>query len=231
MQRISCQIESLTPFSDTVFRVLLKPQSRVEFKAGQYLKVVMSEEDKRPFSIASLADDDHIELHIGAFGPDSWAMQVIDRLEATDEIDIELPGGEAFLDETSQAPVVLVAGGTGFSYTNAILQRLLKAQPQRQVTLYWGGKIPEALYMHDAMAALAREHQQFRYVPVVEDAPEHWDGEAGLVVEAVVHQLKTLGDYQFYIAGRFEMAGVARELFLEHGADRANIKGDAFAFI
>ncbi len=231
MQRISCHIASVTPFSDTVFKVLLKPQSQVEFQAGQYLKVVMSEEDKRPFSIASLAEHDHIELHIGAFGPDSWAMQVIDKLEAQEQIDVELAGGDAYIDHSQQAPVVLVAGGTGFSYTHAILQRLLKVQPQRPVTLFWGAKTPEALYLHQEMMALAAQHGQFNYVPVVEDAPAQWPGEEGLVVEAVVHRLGNLADYHFYIAGRFEMAGVARELFMDHGASRDHIKGDAFAFI
>lgn len=66
MNSIRCKIEKVAPFNDAVYQVLLRPEKPLEFKAGQYLCVVMGEKDKRPFSIASAPGSELIELHIGA---------------------------------------------------------------------------------------------------------------------------------------------------------------------
>ena len=58
MKTVSCQIESLTSLTSHVYKVLLKPNEKVDFIAGQYLNFVMSDEDKRPFSIASSPNSD-----------------------------------------------------------------------------------------------------------------------------------------------------------------------------
>ena len=70
MNEITCQVVALTPLTEYVYKVLLKPSKAVDFAAGQYLNFVMSDEDKRPFSIASAPGAEFIELQIGAFGSD-----------------------------------------------------------------------------------------------------------------------------------------------------------------
>ena len=101
MKTISCQIVSLTSLTAHVFKVLLKPSEKVDFIAGQYLNFVMSDEDKRPFSIASSPNSDLIELQIGAFVADSYPMQVIDRIKSSQAdnkpVTIEIPAGNAQL--------------------------------------------------------------------------------------------------------------------------------------
>lgn len=81
MKELNCQVESITPLTDYVYKVLLKPEVKVDFIAGQYLNFVINEDDKRPFSIASAPNAEFIELQIGAFGADSYPMQVIECLK------------------------------------------------------------------------------------------------------------------------------------------------------
>ncbi|GAM65961.1 NAD(P)H-flavin reductase [Vibrio ishigakensis] len=63
---ISCTVKSIEPLASNTFRVLLHPETPVDFKAGQYLMVVMGEKDRRPFSIASspCRHQGELELHI-----------------------------------------------------------------------------------------------------------------------------------------------------------------------
>jgi aquacobalamin reductase/NAD(P)H-flavin reductase len=120
-----------------VYKVLLKPSEKVDFIAGQYLNFVMSDEDKRPFSIASSPNSDLIELQIGAFVADSYPMQVIERikssLESGTEITIEIPLGNAQLRIESERPLLLLAGGTGFSYIKSMFEYLAEQQSQREI--------------------------------------------------------------------------------------------------
>ena len=62
----------------------------------------MGEKDKRHFSIANAPLSDLIELHIGATPENSYAMQVIEKMQLDGEILAEVGNGEAYLRENSQ---------------------------------------------------------------------------------------------------------------------------------
>ncbi|MDX6016540.1 NAD(P)H-flavin reductase [Shewanella indica] len=231
MNSIRCKIEKVAPFNDAVYQVLLRPEKPLEFKAGQYLCVVMGEKDKRPFSIASAPGSELIELHIGAAVSESYPMQVVERLRNNSHIDIEAPGGEAFLRHQSVRPRLLVAGGTGFSYIKSLVEQQIALGQKVETLLYWGCRNPEAMYYE----AIAREwhqaHPWLHFVPVVEQAEADWAGKKANLLAQIRSDFVSLVGYDIYIAGRFDMVGAAREQFREMGLDEAHLYGDAFAFI
>ncbi|WP_345852353.1 NAD(P)H-flavin reductase [Shewanella algae] len=231
MNSIRCKIEKVAPFNDAVYQVLLRPEKPLEFKAGQYLCVVMGEKDKRPFSIASAPGSELIELHIGAAVSESYPMQVVERLRNNSHIDIEAPGGEAFLRHQSVRPRLLVAGGTGFSYIKSLVEQQIALGQKVETLLYWGCRNPEAMY-YDAIAREWHQaHPWLHFVPVVEQAEADWQGKQANLLAQIRSDFVSLVGYDIYIAGRFDMVGAARELFREMGLDEAHLYGDAFAFI
>lgn len=232
MQNVICKVEALTEMADTLWYVRLKPEVAVDFLPGQYLLVVMAEDDKRPFSIAnSVNEEGALELHIGATPDNTYAVQVLKRMQDQGEIELQVPAGKAYLREDAHRPVILMAGGTGFSYTRSILQQLLANGFKQPIFLYWGVRFAEHLYADQEMKAWAAEHPQLTYIPVIQNADEQWSGRSGLVHEAIMDDFLSLNDYDVYVAGRFEMAGVAREAFKEKGVVIEQLFGDAFEFI
>lgn len=232
MSEVICKIESVKPFSDSVYHVVLEPQQPVTFQAGQYLMVKMSEEDKRPFSIANApASGNKIELHIGASEKQSYPMQVVERLQQSDEITLSLPHGKAQLRSDSQHPLILLAGGTGFSYIKSIMEQLIADGDKRPTFVYWGCREASQIYMNEHAQQWADAHDHIQFIPVVDQGDEQWQGRTGLVHEAVLNDFVGLSEYQVYAAGRFEMIGVIREAFIQHGLHPENIFGDALEFI
>ena len=243
MKTISCQIVSLTSLTAHVFKVLLKPIEKVDFIPGQYLNFVMSEEDKRPFSIASSPNSDLIELQIGAFIADSYPMQVIERIKSAQKDDksvtIEIPSGNAQLRTESERPLLLLAGGTGFSYIKSMFEYLAEQNSQRHIMVYWGLRELAAAYELEETAAIIAKLPYANFIPVIENvsenidegASEMWQGKTGLVHQAVMHDIVSLEPYDIYLAGRFEMVGAIRSDFVEHGALLDHMYADAFAFI
>lgn len=231
MSQIQCQVSSITPLTEVVYKVILTPTHPVEFHAGQYILVHMGDNDKRPFSIANAAyNNEVIELHIGADENNAYATEVLDRMRNNGEIAISGGHGEAFLQSDGK-PMVLIAGGTGFSYTYSILQQALHDHPDTPVNLYWGGRKLDDLYLHEALSALADKHANFTFYPVVEFAEEGWQGKTGWVHQAVLSDYDDLAEVQVYIAGRFEMAKVARDDFFARNLPKTSLFGDAYAFI
>ncbi|WP_159567048.1 NAD(P)H-flavin reductase [Budvicia diplopodorum] len=233
MAILNCKITSVESITDTVFRVRLTPDMPFSFQAGQYLMVVMDERDKRPFSMASTpAESSFIELHIGASELNLYAMAVMDRLLKEETISVDIPHGDAWLRQDSDRPILLIAGGTGFSYVNSILMTVLEQQPERPISLYWGGREETHLYDLTRLESLSVQYPNLNIVSVVEQPEDGWRGRTGTVLTAVMSDFGSLADYDIYIAGRFEMVKIARECFCrERNADESRMFGDAFSFI
>lgn len=235
MKSISCKVESLTSLTEHVYKALLKPSEKVEFTPGQYLNFVMSDEDKRPFSIASSPNSNLIELQIGAFVADSYPMQVIERIKsvyaADKTVDIEIPLGNAQLRLESERPLLLLAGGTGFSYIKSMFEYLAEVGSTRHIMVYWGLRDESALYELAETAATIAKLPHANFIPVVENATAAWQGKTGLVHQAAMHDIISLEPYDIYLAGRFEMVGAIRGDFVEHGALVEHMYADAFAYI
>ncbi|GAM57110.1 NAD(P)H-flavin reductase [Vibrio ishigakensis] len=234
---ISCTVKSIEPLASNTFRVLLHPETPVDFKAGQYLMVVMGEKDRRPFSIASspCRHQGELELHIGAAEENLYALEVVQRMQkalAEDgTIDIDAPHGDAFLKEGERS-ILLIAGGTGFSYVRSILDHCISQNLNNDIYLYWGARNKGQLYAFAELEQLQAEHSNIHFVPVVEDDEGVWTGKTGNVIQAVMGDFEDLSNYDVYIAGRFEMAGSAREQFIYNKKARVEqIYSDAFAFI
>ncbi|MGL4859819.1 MAG: NAD(P)H-flavin reductase [Enterobacteriaceae bacterium] len=233
MTILSCNIASVESMTETVFRVRLVPEKPVAFRPGQYLMVIMGEHDKRPFTIASIPSaQEFIELHIGASEMNPYAMAVMEHILKSSTIEVDIPHGDAWLREESERPLLLIAGGTGFSYIRSIMLAALEQNPERTISLYWGGRAAEHLYDLAELEALSLTHPGLKIIPVVEQAGEEWRGRKGTVLSVVMQDFGSMQGYDIYLAGRFEMAKIARERFSgERGADIQHIYSDAFAFI
>lgn len=231
MNEITCQVASITPLTEYVYKVLLKPSERVDFYAGQYLNFVMGDDDKRPFSIASAPGAELIELQIGAFGADSYPMQVIERIKANNEVSIEMPFGNAHLRAESNRPLLLIAGGTGFSYIKSMFEYLALQDADREVIVYWGLRDQSACYELEETTAVINKLAKGKFTPVVEIPNGQWTGRSGMVHKVVMDDIKNLADYDIYLAGRFEMVAAVRDDFVKQGAVIEHMYADAFAFI
>ena len=177
MKELTCQVVSITPLTDFVHKVLLKPNAKAEFEAGQYLNVVMGEDDKRPFSIASAPESEYLELQIGAFGADSYAMQVIDKLKSESEIKVEVGLGAAQLREDSDRPLLLIAGGTGFSYIKSIFEHLAATNSTRKVIVYWGLRQTDASFELQRTMDTLDQLNDADFNLVIENPGEGWEGQ------------------------------------------------------
>lgn len=231
MSAQTCKVNKLVQVNDHVYHIELACSQAFTYQAGQYLQVIMGEKDKRPFSIASAPHQAYIELHIGATKENSYAMQVVDLLKDKGQFEAEIGLGQAHIRSDSQRPVLLIAGGTGFSYVQSIARHLANINYAQPVTLYWGGKNEHSLYADEQMQQWQADNPNFTYVPVVELPPENWQGKTGYVHLAAMDDICNLGDYDIYVAGHFDMVKIVRDDFVAKGALIEHMFADAFAYI
>ncbi|WP_348666226.1 NAD(P)H-flavin reductase [Arsenophonus symbiont of Ornithomya chloropus] len=230
MTKLKCKVVSIKSINNTVYRVLLLPQGQFSFLAGQYLMLIIDEYNQRPFSIASIPSEKKtIELHISASRFHLYGIEVMKIIYKKNSINIDIPYGKAWFREGSKKPMIIITGGTGFSYTQSILHAALKENPNREITFYWGSRQLENLYYLNELKYLSKKYANLNIIFVIEEYISHWTGRRGTVLNAVLNDFNKLTQYEIYIAGSFKMAKTTREcLCNERGAIAKYCYGDAF---
>lgn len=187
-----------------VLSLQLPANERLQYRAGQYIDFMLKDGTRRSYSLANPPhSDEHLSLHIRHMPGGVFTDQVFSSLKERDILRFEGPLGSFFLREDSDKPIILLASGTGFAPIKSLIEHMAHQNSRRPVTLYWGGRRPQDLYMDQLCRQWASELPQFHYVPVVSDAlPEDdWQGRSGFVHRAVMADHPDLSGHQVYACG------------------------------
>ena len=206
IKKVPVRVAKLERAADDVMIVSLQlpATERMQFKAGQYVEFLLKDGKRRAYSMATPPHADELmTLHIRHMPGGVFTDHVFGTMKERDILRFEGPLGTFFLREDSNKPIVLLASGTGFAPIKAIVEHWAHAKSSRPVTLYWGGRRPQDLYMQALCEEWARTLPNFRYVPVVSDAlpDDAWSGRTGFVHRAVMEDLPDLSGHQVYACG------------------------------
>jgi CDP-4-dehydro-6-deoxyglucose reductase len=198
------KLEKVAP--DVIVMSLQLPANEaLAYRAGQYIEFLLKDGKRRSYSMANAPSslDSPLTLHIRYMPGGLFTEHVFNTMKERDILRFEGPHGSFFLREESDKPIVLLASGTGFAPVKALVEHLLHLKSPRPVSLYWGGRRPHDLYMHELCEQWAMILPNFTYVPVVSDPlPEDgWSGRTGFVHAAVLQDLPDLSGYQVYACG------------------------------
>jgi len=206
-----------------------------QYHAGQYVEFLLRDGDRRSYSMANAPHNQGtpagLELHIRHMPGGKFTDHVFGALKEKDILRIEGPYGSFFLREDSDKPMVFLASGTGFAPIKALLEHMQFKGIERPVSVYWGGRRPADLYMHDWMLGQASSMPHLTYVPVVSDAqPEdHWTGRTGFVHHAVLADFADLAQHEVYACGAPVVVDSARADFTaQRGLPADAFYADAF---
>jgi CDP-4-dehydro-6-deoxyglucose reductase len=186
-----------------VLTLQLPANESFQYKAGQYLEFLLRDGKRRAYSIATAPEGGAVTLHIRHMPGGLFTDQVFSTMKERDILRFEGPLGTFFVRDDSDKPMVLLASGTGFAPIKAIVEHQRASGSQRRMTLYWGGRRPQDLYMDALCRQWAQEMPNFTYVPVVSDAlpEENWSGRTGFVHRAVIDDLPDMSGHQVYACG------------------------------
>lgn len=186
---------------------------KLDYRAGQYIDVLLEDNQSRSYSMATASGSDVIELHIRHMPGGLFSDRVFGELTSGIALNINGPIGSFYLRDT-QAPVILLASGTGFAPVKAIIEEAVRTDNQRSMTLYWGGRRQPDLYMHARCLEWETLYPWFHYVPVLSEANTQWQGKTGFVHLAVMEDCPDLANHEVYACGAPVVIESARRDFV-----------------
>jgi toluene monooxygenase electron transfer component len=196
------------------------------FRPGQHAILDLGDGVRRCYSMANLPDGVRVDF-IAKRYPGRPGSGRLFALELGAEVPLELPYGDMFLRDRD-APIVLVAGGTGVSAMLALLRQLAAAGDARPVTVFYGARTREELVCFDELRELTDALGSAELVGALGEPPDGWPGVAGFVTDAVAARLDGLAGAVFYVAGPPVMTTATVDLLRARGVQLDAVHYDAF---
>ena len=214
----------------SVLKLRLPAGQRAKFQAGQYLQIRQEDGSARCYSMANPPhESDSVTLHIRHVPGGQFSARVA-QLVPGELLTITLPFGHVALAADDTRPIVFVAGGTGFAPVKSILDDMLKKRVQRDITLIWGAREANGLYLRAAVERWQKQWPGFRFVAALSDPQAETAGDAfaGRVDQALNVTCPTLAGHVLYCCGSPPMVTAVRAAALAHGVAAEDFHADVF---
>ena len=157
---LSAVVQGADWLSSTVLRLRLQPERNLRYQAGQHLVLWTASGVERPYSLASLPEEDRfLEFHLDCRQPGAFS-DVARELKPGDPLRLgELRGGALHYDPDWQSrPLWLLAAGTGLAPLFGVLREALRQDHQGAIRVIHLAHDAGEHYLAKPLAALAANH-------------------------------------------------------------------------
>jgi CDP-4-dehydro-6-deoxyglucose reductase len=225
---VPCKVDSIEfPADDVaVLKLRFPPAILFKYLPGQYIELIYNGL-RRSYSIANFqAVSDGIELHIRRVPDGKFSEQVFAPLQSNELLRMEGPLGTFFVRK-GKAPLIFLAGGTGFAPVKAMVEQLISEGSDREIHMYWGAQTVSGFYS-DLALNWASKYSNIHYTPVLSGRDLTWEGRTGYVHRAVMEDFSGLSRYEVYACGSPIMIDAARSDFEKQGLHERSFYSDSF---
>lgn len=209
-----------------IWRLRFELDRIADFYEGQHAIIDLEGGMRRCYSMSNAPGSCDIEFIMKRYvgRPVSEALA---SLAPGEQVCVEGPYGDMWIRD-SQAPVCLVAGGTGVAPILAMLRRLAVTGDSRPIRVFYGANSIAELVCWDELGTLTADLTDANLIGVLMSPPQDWSGAAGVVTDTLKAALPDLTSADFYIAGPPVMTNAVTSLLAQAGIQIDRVKYDSF---
>jgi len=182
--------------SDTITIVFDQPEGRMEYKAGQFLTLILpinGKKVRRAYSLCtSPFTDEDLAVTVKRVENGLMSNYLNDNIKAGDIIEIMEPMGN-FITEykpENKRHIIMFGGGSGITPLMSIIKATLHIEPNSILTLIYCNRDIDSIIFKDALETQQRSNEgRFRVIHVLDNAPMDWQGPSGLLNHEMLAKL------------------------------------------
>jgi len=230
-RQVAGRIVAQDKLTHDIVRLVVQLDTSLPYKAGQFAQLTLDGLPgvSRSYSFASpVQPDAKVSFFVRKVPGGRFSLHVHEQALVGQTVTVEGPMGDFWM-RSAEAPLLMVAGGSGLAPVLAMLEDALANGVKRPVTLLFGARTQADLYARDLIATLAqRWPSRFEFVPVLSQEPDisTWTGQRGLVVDALAEHL--VPTCHAYLCGPPPMVDSVRAQLLQRGVSSNHIHADRF---
>ncbi|GAB3627813.1 naphthalene 1,2-dioxygenase [Pandoraea terrae] len=226
---VKATVAAIEALTHDITQLVLRPAKPLAFSPGQYAMLQFTPAHIRPYSMAGLPDDEHLEFHIRRVPAGLVSRYVESELKVGDAVRVSGPLGTSYLRTRHDSPMLCVAGGTGLAPVLSIVRGAIAHGMKNPIHLYCGARTPRDVYGLDWLRAMASRHPALHLHVVTTVGDDAAAGfRSGHVTDALAGDFEALDGWRAYLCGAPPMVDAATQLLLGKGIDPAHVYADAF---
>ena len=221
-------VEEIRSLTRQVRELVLQPTRPFSYKAGQWialhLPVGPNPPKIRAYSLATPPQGGRITLSLNLGGGEDSASRYLFGLKQGDTVAFSGPNGKFTLPTDRDRDFLFVARFTGIVPIRCMILDLFSRPFSRDVVLIYGAPDPEERIYGDAFEALARQHPNFRYFPLLSGRTREGAEEAATLQEVV----SSPGERLAYVCGLRALVTPVEEMLRRIGFSDEQIRKERY---
>jgi predicted ferric reductase len=219
---------------DTTTLVLKPPPAaKFRFEPGQFAWFAIGRSPfsitQHPFSFASSAERDEVELAVKALGDFTSRVH---ELEPGTTVYVDGPHGVFSIDQDEGPGFGLIAGGVGIAGLISMIRTLADREDVRPVVLFYANRDWDGVAFRDELERL-KDRLSLTVVHVIEQPPAEWAGENGYVTDEILARHLPAGyrRFQYFICGPDPMMDAAEAALIGLGVPPERVHTERFDMV
>ena len=222
---LPCKINHLELIADKfyILKVKVPPNTGLKFLPGQYVNLSLKGVT-RSYSLASMdLIDNELEFHIKHV-PNGQFTEFLAAAELNQLMRLEGPLGTFYTREGS-APIIFVAGGTGFAPIQGMIEKLIQEDSSRLIYCYWRMKSSKDFYSSKP----SHWHKEnIKFIPFVSKEDVDASERKGDIDEILQADFVNLQNFQVYVCGSLNLIQKTKNICSQLGLEQKCFFTDAF---
>ncbi|WP_143959856.1 ferredoxin--NADP reductase [Litoribacter populi] len=225
---------------DTVTLFFEQPEPYLDYKAGQFLTVILDidgKEERRSYSLCtSPFMDPHPGITVKRVKDGLVSNYLNEKMFPGKSVNILKPMGNFTTDVHSKNKrhFVMIAAGSGITPVMGIIKSLLVNEPQTKITLLYCSRSEEQIIFKKQLEELQGKYEQLDVVHNLTQPDEDWNGLRGRIDAEKIKEVLSTRAYpkaeskKFYLCGPEGLMATAKETLLAIGESKEDIIQESF---
>ena len=229
------QVVSVTPERGDTWTLIFEPVGHegMQFEPGQYAWFTLGDSplalQQHPFSLACVGGSRQLCFSANASGDFTNSLK---QVKPGTRAWVEGPYGSFVPDPDRSVSLFLVAGGIGITPMMSMLRSFRESGEKRRIILLYANPDFEQAAFVEALDELERQ-LPLEVIHVLEEPPDDWQGESGLIDEALLsrHLDRLDGPVQCMTCGPGPLMDQVESALRSHGVDWRRIFSERFKIV
>lgn len=211
----------------TLLLRISKPAS-FEYESGQFINLIRpSDSLSRSYSLASIPEENFLELHIRFYENGKMSTWLKENAEAGEAVELSGPIGDCYYTKGREDDSLLLAGiGTGMAPLYGIVRDAVKKGHRGKITVIQGAMNEKGLYYTDEFAEVAAANENITYIASTVDGSGNFT--EGKIDDVVKTHFPSLKDFRVYLCGSPNTVSRLKRYSFLAGANMKDIHSDPF---
>ena len=234
-EKLVLTLKEKIKLSQDVYEFVFTRDRYNAFRPGQYMEWTLahahadSRSVRRYFTIASSPSERDIRLGVKFYAPSSSFKKALFSMQPGETIIASQLSGDFTLPMDTNEKLVFIAGGIGITPFRSMIQYLLDKGEKRPITVLYANKTPADVVYREMLDRAESELGIKTVYAFNEAATAQPIGSVRTIDREVIgREVPDYKDCMFYISGPQGMVSSFKDMLVDIGVGRTNIKTDYF---